>query len=375
MHDQNMASQRQPLSGAKHFWLSFLAVVTGVPAALAISATVMFAFVVFVAVLIAAASGSGQTPSSLKMDYVYGDSASVHRLVSIPVHGVILSGASAEPLQSIFGKGYTDGERVKEQLRVLAKDKTVDGIILEIDSPGGMITASKAMADGVAYYRDTAKKPIISHINGMGASGAYWAASATDAIYAEEGSEAGSIGVIMGPIVTTKGVVSYGGVTTNVPMTFKYFTAGRSKDLGSPYRDITAEEETFLNSQIQTEYEKFVAQVSGSRGIPADIIKNEVGALAYGTDSAIKLKLIDGASSKEQAYEELAMRAKVKTSFQVMRLNSSLNVIGSLFGAKSLIQVAAMSSSERSAARARFCETSLISRPLVYAGDVSAVCR
>jgi protease IV len=365
----------EPISSVKHFWLTFAAVVAGIPAAFVAGFALLFIFGVFLAVLFGSGGSTSTDVSNVKMDYIYGKKDSSHKLASVPIRGVILSGSGADPLKSIFGEGFTDGEQVKETLRSLADDKSVDGVIFEIDSPGGMITASKAIADGVEYFRSVSKKPIISHINGTGASGAYWSASATDAIYAEQGSEAGSVGVIMGPLVTTKGITGYGGITTSEPITFKYFTAGRSKDLGSQFRDITPDEEAFINKQIQAEYEKFVAHVSTRRGIPADTIKTEIGALAYGTDDATRLKLIDGTMSKEQAFDELAGRAKVKDDFQVMRVSSQSSYISSLFGASSFIGNIKMTSADKSAARTRFCETNLLGRPLVYEGDPSSLCK
>jgi protease-4 len=366
---------RRPMSGAKHFWLSFLAVVTGVPVSLAIFSVVMFVIGLVFVMLISLATFSGQSISSTPMQFAYGEESSTNLLVSVPVRGVILSGSAADPLQSLFGQSYADGEMIKEQLRELADDPEVDGVILEIDSPGGMVTASKAIADGIEYYRSKTNKPIISHINGSGASGAYWAAATTDSIYAEQGSEAGSIGVIMGPLVTLTGVMSYGDISTNQPIEFKYYTAGRSKDLGNPYRPVTPEEDAFINQQIQVEYEKFVKHVAAERDITPEAIKGEIGALAYGTDDALRLKLIDGEKSKEEAYDALAKEAGVETDFRLMRLDTAGDFFGSLFGARKFIDSIRMSASDKSAGRMRFCETNLMDKPLVFSGDVRAVCQ
>lgn len=365
---------RQPLSGAKHFWLSFLAVVSGVPVALMLVSLVSFFFTVLFVILMVAASTSSHQPSSLRLIHSYGDASARGKLVSVPIRGIIVSGTAADPLQTLFGQSYTDGEHVKEQLMALADDETVDGVILEVDSPGGMITASKAIADGVRAVKD-ASKPIMTHINGMGASGAYWVASATDAIYAEQGSEAGSVGVIMGPLVTAKGIVGYGDIATNEPMNFRYFTAGRSKDIGNPFRDMTADEEAYLNRQLQAEYEKFVSHVAESRGIEAATLKNQIGALAYGTDEAMSLKLIDGERSKEEAYQLLASRANVANDFRVERVDNSINFFSGLFGASSMLKQLRMSEADRSAGRARFCETSLQLKPLVFDGDIASYCK
>ena len=161
MHNHtNEPSQpmKQPLSGAKHFWLSFLAVVTGVPVAVFIISGLFTVLSILFVILIAASAGSTSTEAVLKTTYAYGDTGSSNTLISIPIRGVILSGTAADPLQSIFGQSYADGEMIKEQLRQIADENTASGVIFEIDSPGGMITASKAIADGVQYYKEKTKK-------------------------------------------------------------------------------------------------------------------------------------------------------------------------------------------------------------------------
>jgi len=379
MSQNQLSSQpiKQPMSGAKHFWLSFLAVVTGVPVSLMILFGGSIIMTIFFFMLIAASIGGSTQPTENSLVYTseFGSSDALHTLVSVPVHGVILSGSAADPLQTLFGASFADGEAIKKQLRTLAEDPDVDGVVLEVDSPGGMITASKAIADGIEYYKQTAKKPIITHINGMGASGGYWVSAATDAIYAEQGSEAGSIGVILGPLATLKGIVGYGDIATTEPIQFKYFTAGRSKDLGSPFRDITPEEDAYLNAQIQAEYEKFVTHVATSRDITPESIRGEIGALSYGTNDAIRLKLIDGEMSSEQAYAELAERAGVADDYKVLRVDNTVDFFGSLFGVRQLISSFRMSETDKSAGRMRFCETNLVSRPLILDGDPSSICK
>lgn len=368
----NKEQTRLPMSGAKHFWLSFLAVVSGVPIALFVVSIFGFMLLALFIAMLAAAIPSSEP--GIPKDLAYGQQTAASTIVALPIRGIILSGTAADPLQSLFGQSYADGELIKEQLFALADDSNVDGIVLEIDSPGGMITASKAIADGVKYVQD-ANKPIIAHINGTGASGAYWVAATTDAIYAEQGSEAGSIGVIMGPLVTLKGIVSYDSVSTTQPIEFTYFSAGRSKDLGNPFRDMTAEEKAFINQQLSVEYEKFVTHVAEQRDIDKEVIKTSIGALAYGTDDAIAKKLIDGESSKEQAYQTVAKLADAENDYNVLRVNNTTDFFGGLFGVRSLLRELRTSETEKSASRARFCATNLIGRPLVFSGDIQAICK
>ena len=78
--------------------------------------------------------------------------------------------------------------------------------------------------------------------------------------------------------------------------------------------------------------------------------------------------------SKEEAFDTLASKAKVSDDFRVMRVDSSGDFFGSLFSAKKFIQSIRMSESDKSAGRLRFCETSLLDKPLVFAGDIQSVC-
>src|SRR6478736_2280344 len=83
-----------------------------------------------------------------------------------------------------------------EQLRKLADDDSVKAIILHVNSPGGGVAASEEIYREVKRIRDEKKKRIVAAIESVGASGAYYVSSATNKIYADEGSIVGSIGVI-----------------------------------------------------------------------------------------------------------------------------------------------------------------------------------
>ncbi|MEK6861331.1 MAG: S49 family peptidase, partial [Nanoarchaeota archaeon] len=71
-------------------------------------------------------------------------------------------------------------------------DKNVKAIILNINSPGGTVVGSKEIVDSIKKVN----KPVVALIREVGASGAYWIASASDIIVAETLSVTGSIGVI-----------------------------------------------------------------------------------------------------------------------------------------------------------------------------------
>jgi protease IV len=302
--------------------------------------------------------------------YTYASGDGYNQLLSIKVNGAI-TGASDSTGTGLFSDGSTSGYDVKDQLYAAAEDDTIHGVILEVNSPGGTIYGSRAIADGVKYYQQKTGNPVYTYVEGMAASGGYWAASATDKIIADYGSDIGSIGVIMGPfqyynkVLSEDGGLLYGGVVTQNGIESTYITAGKSKDAGNPYRKLTAEELASLQKAVNNEYDDFVAYVSKERGIPADTIRGTIGALAYDNKTALQYKLIDQIGSRQTAYDELAKEAGIEDDYQIVEEEWIPSFIESL--------LAATIRKPQPKASANLCD--MTRSTLVYHGDVSLLCK
>src|SRR5215472_1261842 len=85
---------------------------------------------------------------------------------------------------------------VVQQLKKFGDDDSIKAIILHVNSPGGGVAASEEIYRAVKRLRDEKKKRIVTSISTVGASGAYYVASGTNKIFADNGSVVGSIGVI-----------------------------------------------------------------------------------------------------------------------------------------------------------------------------------
>jgi protease-4 len=271
--------------------------------------------------------------STLDYSYSYGNSESTNKLLSINISGIILDTKPQDnPFSLLLAQEATYGYEVKSQLIEAADDLTISGVILEISSPGGTIAGSNAIAEGVAYYRENSGKPIISHVMGMAASGAYWTASSTDYIIADSGSLTGSIGVIFGPFQEYSSVLANDIVTTKDGINEFYITGGGFKDFGNPYRKMTDEEKGLLQQGINNEYDIFVKFVSSRRNISETQIKQTLKALVYDNVQALSLKLIDKTGSLDSAYDYLADKANFGTDYQIVKINTTEDFWGSLFG-------------------------------------------
>jgi len=279
-------------------------------------------------VLIAVIAGSLSDSELEEQQVVYGSEDADHTFVSIPINGVIMGdrASTSDWLDLLSESGVVYGYEVKEQLHKLAKDDEVAGVILEINSPGGTIFGSKAIADGVAHYRERTNKPVVAFISNMAASGGYWSAVSADYILADAGTTVGSIGVIFGPFKYYDGVTSedggafIGGVETTGGIETEYITAGNSKDLGNPYRRLTGQERAHLQNMVDGSYEQFVSYVAERRNIESAVIRNSLGALIFDEIQAKEAGLIDATGSKESAYDFLATKAGVESqNYKVIR--------------------------------------------------------
>lgn len=204
-------------------------------------------------------------------------------------------------------QAMTYGYEVAATLDAMEKNDAA-GVLLLIDTPGGTITGSRAIADAVQRYKQRTGNKVIAFVEGTAASGGMMAMAAADEIISDYGTLIGSIGVVFGPIteykdvVGTSGTILTEGVTTTGGITQEYLSAGEGKDLGNPFREMTDKERAVLMDSINAEYDSFVSWIHTSRDIPEDTIREEIGAYVYGPAAAKKLGLIDQVMGRDDAF-------------------------------------------------------------------------
>lgn len=324
----------------------------------------------FVSLAIVAMVGGGDNASQLSSGYKYVFGNGAKQLLSIRIDGTIV-GTEADGGGFLTGSDQTSGYDVKKKLYTAAEDPSIYGVVLEISSPGGTIYGAHAIADGVKYYKQKTNQPVYTYVEGLAASGGYWAAASTDKIFADYGSDVGSIGIIMGPFeyydkpIAQDGGLLSGGIVTENGIQSTYITAGKSKDLGNPYRKMTDDELKVMQQGVNNEYDNFVSYVSERRDIPGDTIRNQLGALTYDNKTAQSNKLIDGTASREGTYDRLATAAGIHDDYAVVREESSVSFVKTLLGAITRQPA-------KQAAEVDTC--SLTRNVLAYHGDVTALC-
>src|SRR5437899_5507335 len=180
-----------------------------------------------------------------------------------------------------------DPNTVVQQLKKFGDDSSIKAIILHVNSPGGGVAASEEIYREVKRIRaEKKKKKMVVSIETVGASGAFYVASACDKIYADQGSIVGSIGVIAQ-------WVNYGDLLKWAKLKDVVIKTGEFKDTGNPSRDLTPAEQAYMQSLINNMFGQFVKAVADGRGMKFDDVKAIADGKVWTGEQAKDIKLID----------------------------------------------------------------------------------
>ena len=186
------------------------------------------------------------------------------RIAVIFASGIITSGKSSG---GSFGGSQTIGsDTIIRAVKDAADDETIKAIVLRVDSGGGSAIASDLMWHTLEYAKT--KKPVVTSMGDVAASGGYYIACNSNKIVAEPSTVTGSIGVILArPVI--KGLYDWLGVTN------EYITRGKNAGL---LRDSEPwDEEQLKKIQAQADFfywDNFVPKVAKGRGKSVEEIHN-----------------------------------------------------------------------------------------------------
>jgi len=186
----------------------------------------------------------------------------------------------------------TDSKTSVEQINKYLDDPRIKAIIVRIDSPGGGVAASQEIYEAILAAK--IKKKVVASLGSVAASGGYYVACGADKIVANPGTLTGSIGVIMH--------------FTNVQDTMKKLglraasiKSGKYKDIGSPFREMTSDEESLIKNVIDDIYDQFVETVSVNRKISKDKLKDYTDGRIFTGRQALRMGLVDSLGDMDSA--------------------------------------------------------------------------
>jgi len=191
------------------------------------------------------------------------------------------------------------------QLKKFGDDSSIKAIIIHVNSPGGGVAASEEIYREVKRIRDEKKKRIVVSIETVGASGAFYVASASNKIYADQGSIVGSIGVIAQ-------WVNYGDLLKWAKLKDVVIKTGEFKDTGNPSRDLTPNEQAYMQALIDNMFGQFIQAVADGRKLKFEDVKAIANGKVWTGEQALSMKLIDQVGDFESAVADTAKSVGIK---------------------------------------------------------------
>jgi capsid assembly protease len=168
----------------------------------------------------------------------------------------------------------------------------VGGLVLDVDSPGGIVFGVEELADKIRGLRGT--KPIYSIANSMAASAAFWIASAADKFFVTPGGMVGSIGVWQAHMDVSGYEEKLGVKTTLV-------SAGKYKVEGHPWAPLDDEARAAMQTEVDQYYAKFVDGVAKNRGIRSAAVRGGFGEGRMVLAEPAKAEgMVDGVTTLEE---------------------------------------------------------------------------
>lgn len=206
-------------------------------------------------------------------------------------------------------------------------DPSIKAMVIRIDSPGGSV----APVQEIYGELEKIEKPIVASMGGSAASGGYYIACAADTIVANPGTLTGSIGVIM-QFTRMKGLYDKVGLEHQV------IKSGEFKDTGSPFRALTEEEQSVLQTTVDDVYNQFVDTIFEARG--DQLTRAEVAELAdgriYSGKQALESKLLDQLGNLPDAIKIAGELAGIEGKPKVVRKEKKASLFEQLVGIEQL---------------------------------------
>ena len=186
-------------------------------------------------------------------------------------------------------------------LRAAFEDAGTKGVVLRINSPGGSPVQSGYIYDEIRRMRgEYPAVKVYAVITDLGASGAYYIASAADEIYADKSSLVGSIGVT---------AATFGFVETmdKLGVERRVYTSGEHKAFLDPFQPEKPEETEFWRGVLGTTHRQFIDSVKQGRGDRLQVAEHPelFSGLIWSGEQALELGLIDGLGSTSYVAREV----------------------------------------------------------------------
>jgi signal peptide peptidase SppA len=203
----------------------------------------------------------------------------------VPIRGTIRQHGPQDFMDALFGGSGATTDAISAAMRTFAADPDVGTIVLDIDSPGGVVYGVQELGEEIAEIAKETR--VVAVANATAFSAAYWIASQASEIVVTPSGEVGSIGVWTMHIDWTKWNEEFGIDVT-------YISAGKFKVAGNMDEPLSDEARELIQADINRYYAAFVSAVAKGRGVSTTAVRNGFGeGWTVTAKEAKKLGMVD----------------------------------------------------------------------------------
>ncbi|MEM3030179.1 MAG: signal peptide peptidase SppA [Candidatus Micrarchaeia archaeon] len=213
----------------------------------------------------------------------------------LPIRGVITTTSEEAGL---FSAGTIGSDDVLELLKEAERRGDIKSLLVEVDSPGGSVVASREIYEGVRDF----KKPTIAFFREVAASGGYYAAVGADEIISDPDAITGSIGA-------RATFEDLSGLFEKIGYNVTIIKSGELKDIGDPSRPMTEKEKRLVQEIIDEVFGEFRDAVWKERSGRPNFAANFntiLDARILTGRQALRYGLVDAVGSRKDALARAA---------------------------------------------------------------------
>ena len=202
----------------------------------------------------------------------------------------------------------TENRALTEQVVALAKNDSVRGLIVYVDSPGGSVAGGESLHDAISQV--AARKPVVTVMGGTAASAGYMVSVPAARIFARESTLTGSIGVLLQ-------TAEVSGLLERIGVTAEAIVSGPLKNQPSLTRPTSPQGREMLQGLVMDMYDQFVGMVAAGRHMPAEQVRKLADGRPYTGRQALGIGLIDAIGGEPEARAWLAAEKGIPDSLPV----------------------------------------------------------
>jgi protease-4 len=203
------------------------------------------------------------------------------------------------------GSPSMGSDTISAAFRNAVADKKVKAIVFRVDSPGGSYVASDAIWREVVKARE-ANKPVIVSMGNVAGSGGYFVSMSATKIVAQPGTITGSIGVVVGKLLTRDFWKEHIGIT------FDGVKTSENASFWTSTYDYSPEQWQKMQQFLDRVYDDFTTKVAEGRNMEKEKVLSVAKGRIWTGEDAKELGLVDELGGFDMALQLARKEAGIK---------------------------------------------------------------